>query len=107
MKRILSIGALSVAIMGCGAGLGQGPVPGFLYSDYKAPSYDLTTETSGSAMKSGAATCQSILGLIAMGDCSIEAAKKNGGISKVAFIDFGNKNILGVYAEYTTRVSGN
>src|SRR5690606_39728556 len=34
------------------------------------------------AKKTGVAKCQSILALVANGDCSIEAAKKDGGITK-------------------------
>ncbi len=93
-------------LTGC-AGLGQVPVPGFLYSEYKAPAYDVTTETTATGVsKVGKATCESILGLIALGDCSIEAGKKAGGITKVAAIDYEYKNILGVYATYMIKVSG-
>ena len=97
-----------LALSGCGlAGAGQGPVPGFLYSEYKAPAYDLTTETSApAAVKMGRATCKSILGLVAIGDCSLEAAKKAGGISRVAAVDYEYENIIGLYATYTLRVSG-
>ena len=55
---------------------------------------------------SGSATCKSILALFSTGDCSVEAAKKAAGISKVNNVEFDVKNILGVYAEYTTKVYG-
>ena len=99
---------LCLTLSGCGiAGAGQVPVPGLLYSEYKAPAYDLTTETSAAAAaKMGRATCKSILGLVALGDCSLEAAKKAGGISRVAAVDYEYENIIGVYATYTLRVSG-
>jgi hypothetical protein len=43
---------------------------------------------------------------IATGDASIEAAMKNGGMKKVHQVDTQIKNVLGVYAEYTTTVYG-
>lgn len=99
---------LCLGLSGCGlAGVNQAPAPGLLYSEYKAAAYDLTTETSASAaVKMGRATCKSILGLVALGDCSIEAAKKAGGISRVAAADYEYLNFIGLYAEYTLRVSG-
>jgi hypothetical protein len=47
------------------------------------------------------------LGLVATGDCSIQAAKEAGGVREVQNVDVKVKNILGVYAQYTTKVSGN
>ena len=108
MNKLLA-SALVVAalcVTGC-AGMGQRPVPGGLYSEYKAPAEDYTTETmAGASVKTGRAMCKSILGWVALGDCSIEAAKKAGGISKVAFVDNEYENILGVWATYTTKVVG-
>ena len=43
---------------------------------------------------------------VALGDCSIEQAMKNGGITKVHHVSSKVRNILGVYAEYTTIVHG-
>jgi hypothetical protein len=50
------------------------------------------------------ATCQSILSLVATSDCSIEAAKKNGGIHKVSHIDWDAENILGIIGTYKVTV---
>ena len=74
----------------------------------------LFTETAGpvavgpgtSGMKVGEASATSILALIAMGDASISAAMKAGGITKVHHVDFKSKNILGIYGEFTTVVYG-
>jgi len=41
----------------------------------------------------------------AIGDCSIEAAKKNGGITKVNNVDWDANNILGIYGSYKVIVS--
>ena len=109
MKKLgLLVVLLAVFMAGC-AGLGAPAqhVPGFLFSDTKTPAWDLNVNTNGdSTTKIGRAMCQSVLGLIATGDCSIDAAKKNGGIIRVTSVDFEVKNFLGVYTEYTTKVSG-
>ena len=63
--------------------------------------------TSNSAAgKVGKATCQSILSLVATGDCSIEAAKKNAGITEVTHVDWKANNILGIIGTYTVTVHG-
>jgi len=59
-----------------------------------------------SAKKTGVAKCQSILALVANGDCSIEAAKKDGGITKVSHVDWKANNILGIIGNYEVRVYG-
>lgn len=47
-----------------------------------------------------------MLGLVATGDASIEAAAKAGGITKIHHVDFENFSILGIYATFTTVVYG-
>ena len=49
----------------------------------------------------------SYLGLIAVGDCSIEKAKANGGISTISSVDIKRENILGIVTKYVTVVKGN
>ena len=61
---------------------------------------------AASYSKVGKATSNSYFALIATGDSSIETAAKNGGISKIKFIDWKVKNILGFMGEYTTYVYG-
>ena len=102
MKKSILTATLVMSLTGCYAGVAS-PVPGFLFAKVKAAQ---TGSASTGATKSGKATCESILGLIATGDCSIEAAKANGGLTTVQYSDVEVKNILGVYAEYTTHVRG-
>ena len=94
---------LSVALMtGCAA-MAVSPVTGFLYTDVKAP---VAVTANPTYSKSGTAKCSSILGFVATGDCSIETAMKDGGITKVHHVDHESTNILGIYAEYTVIVYG-
>jgi hypothetical protein len=62
---------------------------------------------AGATPKTGRACMNSILGLVAIGDASLEAAKAAGGITNVANINYEVKNILGVYGEYCLVVKGN
>ena len=91
-------------LTGC-AGV-MSPVSGALYMSVKGP---LAISPQPGMSKTGTASASSILGLIAMGDASIEAAAKAGGITKihnVTHVDVETMNILGLYVEYTTVVYG-
>lgn len=61
--------------------------------------------TSNAGNKTGVSTAKSILNLVATGDASIEAAKLNGGITRVSSVDRKVESILGVVT-YTTIVKG-
>ena len=56
--------------------------------------------------KRGEACATSILGIVTTGDASIRAAADAGGIKEISAVDGSIKNILGIYAEYCTVVSG-
>ena len=94
--------AAAVTFSGCAMTVGS-PATGFLYTQAKGPGLAATPHA---LMKEGRSTCQSILGMIAMGDCSISTAAKNGGITKVASVDYDVSNILGIIAKTTVIVSG-
>jgi len=103
-KTVLALGtAASLALLGGCAGTGATPVNGFLFTDAKGP---LMTTTNATSTKVGEATCTSILGWIAQGDCSIEAAAAAGGIKEISTVDTKVTNLIGVYATRTTVVRG-
>jgi uncharacterized protein YceK len=54
----------------------------------------------------GEACVRSIIALFTYGDGSIAEAKRNGGITKVATVDYDVMNVLGVYGQYCTVVRG-
>ena len=56
--------------------------------------------------QTGTAECKSILSMFAFGDCSFEAAKKDGNITKVTHADWSVKNILGIIGNYKLVVHG-
>jgi hypothetical protein len=98
-KLVLSLlAAAAVVLSSCGA-----PRVGALFTDISAP----VTATSSGGSRVGTAQSQCILGLVATGDASIAAAKRNGGISTVSSVDEHVHSILGIITTYTTTVRGN
>lgn len=77
---------------------------GVLYTEANLPVAAGPGDASYS--KVGTAKATSILGLVATGDASIKAAMAAGSISRIKYVDYSAKNILGVYGEYTTTVYG-
>lgn len=57
-------------------------------------------------MKTGKSCVISVLQLVSAGDGGINAAKKDGNITKVATVDYDFMNVLGVYGQYCTKVTG-
>jgi hypothetical protein len=58
------------------------------------------------ASKEGRACSMNILGLVAMGDSSVKAAKAAGGITKVSTVDFKYMNILALFGQVCTEIKG-
>lgn len=111
MKKIILVLPLCLLLMvvfsGC-AGFIQAPfIPGYgaLYASYKAP---LNVELDGTKLgtKTGTASAENILGLIATGDASIQAAAAAGNIKTINHADYELQNILGVYSKTTVIVYG-
>ena len=107
VSNFMILSALLLSTMyltGCGA-YAVSPVSGFLHTDVKGPVM-ATSNTISDGYASGSASATSILGLIAKGDASIETAARNGGITKIYFVDHSSENILGIFATYTVTVYG-
>lgn len=79
---------------------------GCLYTHVLTP-YDTNLDKTVLGQKTGKASMQSVLGLVAWGDASTAAAAKQGGITTVNHMD---KEIFiyvfGIYTESTTIVYG-
>lgn len=101
----LSLAAMAlVGLSLSGCQIVASPLAGGIYNETKYG--DVATDEAG-ATKEGKACATSILGWVATGDASIQAAKTSGGISKVASVDHSAKNIVGVFGEWCTIVRGN
>jgi hypothetical protein len=103
---VRSFAALALAVVvatGVGCAGVAAPVHGSLFTDVKYPAG--VTSNSGST-KTGQAKATSYLGIVALGDASVEAAAKAGGITKVHHVDAHAKSILGIIGWYTITVYG-
>jgi len=79
------------------------PVMGVLFLDTR---YGDSVTPAADATKEGKACSKSVLGLVATGDASLEAAKANGGITTVSHVDHSANSMLGIIAEWCTIVKG-
>ncbi|MDF0668697.1 MAG: TRL-like family protein [Nitrospira sp.] len=101
----LSLAVIALAGLGLsGCQIVASPMAGAIFGETK---YGFVATDASAASKEGKACGTSILGLVAQGDASIQAAKAAGGVSTVASVDHYAKNILGVYGEWCTIVRGN
>ena len=91
------LGVLSLA--GCSSKVG---LVGSWYSGYT----EGAMATPQVSVKSGEACAMSILGIIAVGDASIDTARKNGGIRSISSVDEQYTNILGIYMSKCTVARG-
>lgn len=90
---------------GCGLGVATGGnafVSGLIYTQYRSPGQVGTAQ----ALKSGESCASSILGAVATGDASLQAAKKAAGITQIAYVDHEQFSVLGVYAATCTIIYG-
>ena len=106
MKKILFSIALPVFLGGCVVGGVVAPFqpPMGVVSIVQAP---LSTEGNFSAgSKKGESSAKCIMGIVSVGDCSIDAAAKNGGLQKINHLDYEYLNIIGVYQKTTVIAYG-
>lgn len=103
MKKILGILALLFVLCVPAAHAGDSPrVYGLIYANTTTPGDGYSTLAPS---KVGSANCKSIFGLVAVGNCSVRQAMKNGGISSLSFYDMQVENILGIMT-ITTKAYG-
>ena len=93
--------AFAVILVSLTACVGFGPQGG-IFTSTKVGVYG--TEAGGA--KKGSACAFSILGLLALGDGSVQAASDKGGIKTVKTIDLEGFSVLGIYSELCTVVNG-
>ena len=102
LSRIVVLASTVFLLSGCAA-YAVAPVTGYVYSDTK---FGLSATSNQGTSKVGEAYSESFLGIVAVGDASVEAAMKNGGITKVQHVDYHTYSILGLYAKFTVIVYG-
>lgn len=81
------------------------PPIGLAFNEITAP-LDVDVENTVVTGKSGEASCYNILGLVSLGDASIQKAAENGGIATVKHADYRYLSYLFFYQRFTTVVYG-
>ncbi len=99
MKKFLAIAAATVLMTGCV----KSPVIGGLYTNVKD---GVAVTANAGSSKVGTAEAKGYVGVIALGDASIQAAAKSAGITRIHHVDYQAKSYLGFYTVYTTIVYG-
>ena len=102
MKKLLTGIAILAAVVltGCAT-----PYPqGLAYLQLKLPV--AVSGDKAANLKVGKAECRSVLGLVATGDASIDAAAKNGGITVIHHVDWEVENVFGLLGIYRCVVYG-
>ncbi len=100
MKKLILLFAALLALSGCAS---TSPVAGALYADVKGP---VTATQIRQGKVEGRSCATSYLGLIALGDASVQTAAQAAGITRVTSVDSHTNNILGIITEYCTVVYG-
>lgn len=103
LRIFLMLTFAAVLLVSYGCATVATPLPALLYSDVQGP---IDAEGSGIVTKTGEACATSILGIVASGDASIDAAKQAGGINEVLSVDYKSTSVLGLYASFCTVVKG-
>lgn len=108
--KLAVLAALGLIVTGGTGCTAYGFYPtGSLYNGTVIPHGMMRLQGAGApkpGTKTGEACATGILDLVAFGDASLAAAKKAGGISDVHAVEFGGMNILGIYSQGCTIVSG-
>lgn len=99
MKKILTAAFAALLLAGCV----KSPLVGGLYTDVKD---GLAVTGNAGSSKVGTAEAKSYLGLVALGDASIQTAAREAGITRIHHVDYQAKSYVGLYTIYTVIVYG-
>lgn len=102
----LSAITLTVALLvGCST---NSPVTGGLYTGvtHSGVSTGGIFDNSIKDVKKGVSSCTAILGLVAVGDCSEDAAKRNGRITNIHSVYHESTSVWFLFSQYETIVTG-
>jgi len=98
--------ALTIALLsGCST---NSPVTGGLYTGvtHSGVSTGGILDNTVKDVKKGTSSCLSVLGLVAVGDCSEDTAKRNGGITKIHSVYHESTSVYIFFNQYETIVTG-
>ena len=101
MKKFLASAFFAAALLGTGCV--KSPVVGGVYTDVKD---GLAVTGNAGSSKVGTAEVKGYVGVVAMGDASIQTAAREAGITRIHHVDYQSKSYDGVYTIYTIIVYG-
>ena len=101
--KLFLISFAALILSGCAY---NSPVPGVFFTGTTFPSGDKVKLDSETVSKQGKSSCYSVFALVAFGDCSINSAMKDGGITKIHHVDSKSSNFLFFMYRYDTIVYG-
>ena len=101
LKKLVVVAVATIGFTSCASM--RAPLAGGIYTDTQS---GLSATSNQAGNRVGEACATSILGLVATGDASIEAARRNGGITMITSADESVMGILGIYAKYCSVVRG-
>lgn len=99
MKKLFAL-AFAVAMF---TGCIKSPIVGGIYTDIKD---GMSVTGNAGSSKVGTAEAKGYLGIVALGDASIQAAAREAGITRIHHVDYQAKSYVGVYTIYTIVVYG-
>lgn len=100
MKKLFLALCTAAACAGCAV---KSPVAGAVYTDIKDGM--AVTGNAGSS-RVGTAEVKGYVGVVALGDASIQAAAREAGITRIHHVDYESRSYLGLYSVYTIIVYG-
>lgn len=102
-KIVLSLGAVAALTLASCSTVATGAGIGALYTGVTEGML-ATSNTVGT--KVGTSSSVGVLGIVAVGDASIQKAAKEAGITKISHVDVKKTGVLGLFAQYQTIVYG-
>lgn len=105
MKWLCVALAFAALVSMTGCAMVASPTFGTIYTGVKYPGAH-TPQGAVPGPKTGIAEAQNILGIVATGDASVQAAARSAGITRIATVEHEATAILGIWAKFTTKVTG-
>lgn len=108
MKKLMLLAGMAALLMSTGCiGYNAPVVPpvGLLFENVSAP-LDADMNVTQVHQKKGTAGSISILWLFAFGDCSTNAAARDGNVQTIHYADYSYMNVIGVYQSFKVSVYG-
>ncbi len=97
LTAVMALTCASCSTITTGAGIGS------LYTGVSEGSIATSNEVG---TKVGESSSIGVLGLVCVGDASIQKAAKEAGIKKISHVDVKKMSVLGLFASYKTIVYG-